>query len=180
MRLMGVLALIAVCLLATPSLAENVGFDLDDTLVYSTPAFAQGFAVSSFGTTEFWQEVNTSDEGNSTVKTSVKAILDSHIADGDTVYVITARKDVNGDCVRDWVSRTFGIPASNVFFSSRKATLLRRLDIVVFYGDSDSDIEAALDAGILGVRIERSVHSSYQKNYSPGKYNEPVLDWTAE
>ena len=63
----------------------------------------------------------------------------------------------------------------NVYFTNKKAQRIRELDIEIFYGDSDSDIKAAQDAGIEGISILRSPKSSYKKKYNPGKYGEKII-----
>ena len=58
--------------------------------------------------------------------------------------------------------------------------VLKALHVDVFFGDSNSDIKAALDAGAYPVRVQRSTASSYTYSYTPGKYGELVLANTAD
>jgi acid phosphatase (class B) len=172
---------VSLILLTVNAFAANVGFDLDDTLLFSTPAFKVGFDTAPFDTYDFWVAVNTSDDGRSTIKTSVKAIYDSHVDNGDTVYIITARKDIDSDAVRNVCHELFGIAKDHIYFEPNgKAERIRQLDITIFYGDSDTDIKDAYEAGATGIRIERSTDSSYKTNYTPGIYNEVVIPNTTD
>jgi len=154
----------------------NVGFDCDDTLIFSTPAFeiADKSGAEPYSDA-WWSVVNSSDEGNSIVKKAAKAILEKHQKKGDQIYVITSRGETGGGILRNYLNKTFGIKKENVFFTNRKADKIRELDIKIYYGDSDSDIEAAMDAGAKGVRILRSPRSSYQSKNNPGIYNEKII-----
>jgi len=154
----------------------NVGFDCDDTLIFSTPAFEQADKSGAEGYSDvWWSVVNSNDEGNSIVKKVAKAVLEKHQKKGDGIYVITARGETGGGILRNYLNKTFGIKKENVFFTNRKADKIRELDIKVYYGDSDSDIEAAKDAGAKGVRILRSPRSSYQSKNNPGIYKEQII-----
>ncbi len=160
----------------------KVGFDVDDTLLFSTPAFQKGFESDTKPfSDEFWTVVNTSDRGNSVVKKKTLSILEKQRADGAEIYAITARKSNGGEVLKSYLNDIFSIPKSNVYFETEgKADRLRQLEIDIYYGDSDSDITAAMEAGIKAYRIERSTASSYQKKYNPGKYGEEIIensDW---
>jgi acid phosphatase (class B) len=171
-----VISFIIVLAFTTLLLADTVGFDLDDCLSFSTPAFAVGFNASVEPFSDgFWEHVNGSDEGNSTVKQSMLPVLKKHIEAGDTVYVITARRAVNTQPVKAWVNKHLGISETNVYFASPKSDLIRELGITRFYGDSDTDITEALEGGALPIRVLRSSRSSYRKNYTPGKFDEEIL-----
>jgi acid phosphatase (class B) len=47
--------------------------------------------------------------------------------------------------------------------------------IQIFYGDADSDIEAALEAGIRAIRIMRAVNSTNKPLPQNGSFGEEVL-----
>ena len=70
------LAVAAVLLLVSCSSVLNVGFDLDDTLVFSTPAFEEGFSAEcrSFSD-QFWVIVNKSEITESMIKKKATEIL---------------------------------------------------------------------------------------------------------
>jgi acid phosphatase (class B) len=154
-----------------------VGFDFDDTLVFSSAAFDRasqsGVARDSVA---FWELVNSLDHELSTVKQRSLSILRSHQARGERIYVITARHPHGVDGVVEFIHREFGIPKENVFFETEgKTDRIRELGLAVFYGDSDGDIRAAQEAGARAVRILRSPNSSYRWSYNPGKFGEEII-----
>ena len=159
----------------------KVGFDLDDTLVFSTPAFQKGFNSDADPfSDEFWSIVNRSDSAVSCVKTATLRLLKNHQRKGHEVYVITARKGVNTGPTRKFISETFDVPEEHLYFEpDGKTRRLKKLGVDVYYGDSDSDIRDAREAGITAIRIKRSPKSNYQEKYNPGKFDERVLEETA-
>jgi acid phosphatase (class B) len=166
-----------------PAKPKVVGFDVDDTLLFSTPAFDAGFGAKGVKaySEKFWTIVNGADEGRSIVKKKAKEILERHRAEGAKIFAVTARHPHGGEALKAFLFKAFGIPPENTFFETEgKAETLRKLGIEVFYGDSDSDIEAAIDAGGRGVRILRSPKSSYKKKYNPGKLGEEIVQGSEE
>jgi acid phosphatase (class B) len=159
----------------------RVGFDIDDTLLFSSPAFNAAKAEHPFGTDEFWAMVNRSDREHSIVKVRTREIVEEWKAAGAEVWAITARPGTEGDPVRDFISETFGIPRENVYFEKPKTERIRGLGIQIFYGDSDSDIKDAQEAGAIGIRILRSPNSSYRnkdgtlRKYHPGIHGEEIV-----
>ncbi len=187
--------------------ASAVGFDIDDTLLFSTPAFGRGFMTGGTPAptdTTFWTAVNGCDPGcdaqtitladgstkdlpatdPSAVKSRAYELVQYHLALGQQVYAITARPDINGDVLRDYLQAQFGIDRNNVYFEPvMKTDRMAQLGLDVFYGDSDSDITDARKVPgrtVLGVRFERSPKSSYRDGmrlakYHPGYYGEPII-----
>ncbi len=154
-----------------------VGFDLDDTLLFSTPSFREAFSrdVEPFSE-EFWTVVNSSDAELSCTKEAVKEILVHHQEQGRTIYVSTAREPHNPGPVRSAVSRRFDIPPDNVYFDPEtKVDTLEELGVDVYYGDSDSDIADARESGAVPFRIERNPESSYEQKYNPGELDERIV-----
>lgn len=163
------------------SRVTKVGFDLDDTLVFSTPAFKKGFNadVESFSE-DFWSIVNRSDSAVSCVKPVTARLLENHRRKGHEIYVITAREGHNTEPAREFVNEEFDVPEDHLYFEpDGKTERLESLGIDVYYGDSDSDIEDARAAGIEAVRVQRSPESNYQEKYNPGEFDERVLEETA-
>ncbi|MFA5779502.1 MAG: HAD family acid phosphatase [Elusimicrobiota bacterium] len=154
----------------------NVGFDVDDTLLFSSPAFniASKSEYSEYSE-EWWAIVNKSDKGNSIIKKVAEKILNEHKAKGDQIFIITARDKIGGGALKDFLNERFGIKKENAYFSNRKAELIKKLNISIFYGDSDSDITAAQEAGAKGIRILRSSKSSYKGKYHPGEFGEEII-----
>ena len=96
------------------------------------------------------------------------------------MYFITARSGENGDALAKYLSIVFGFKIRkdiDLFFmpkdllNGRKYTSKHRkmneLELDLYYGDSDTDIIAALKAGIHPVRVVRHQKSldQYGTNY---------------
>lgn len=155
----------------------RIGFDIDDTLIFSTPAFAKAFQSKTVPfSAAFWKIVNKSDSGISIVKKKSYEIVKKYEKAGDEVYAITARYPNNGKYLKDFINAKFGIPKSHIFFAPNgKAKKMKELKLNIFYGDSDSDMVYAKEAGATPIRIMRSKKSSYKRNYHPGKYGEKII-----
>jgi len=160
--------------------AGRVGFDVDDTLLFSSPAFEKGFQSGhQFGSKKFWSIVNSSDAEGSLVKQSVAKIVHYYRDRGAKIFVITARTDIDGDKLRSFINRTLGIPTSHIFFEPYgKTERIKKLKLDLFIGDSDGDIEDAGLAGVKALRVIRSKDSSYQRNYTPGRFQETIVPCT--
>jgi acid phosphatase class B len=199
-----------------------VGFDIDDTLAFTTPTFARGFVTGGTPAPTdvlFWTATNGCDHGcasetitlldgttkllpanvASTAKSKALDLIALHQAKGHKVYAITARPDINGDPLRDYVEGELGIPRANVFFEpdmdqpgnpKGKTDRMESLNLDLFYGDSDSDITDAaktfVDAAgvrtkeMRAVRFQRSPKSSNRKagklnKYHPGYFGEAIV-----
>lgn len=155
----------------------NVGFDIDDTILFSTPAFERGFKSGEKPfSKKFWEIVNGSDRQYSAVKKKTEQMIKGHQKRGDAVFAITAREPFNGDYLKTFLSERLGIKRENIYFSPPgKSELMRQLNIKLFYGDSDSDISDAHAAGAKGIRIQRSDKSSYKNKYHPGSLGEEIM-----
>ena len=162
---------------------KRAGFDVDDTLLFSTPAFTLGFdSGHDYGSDAFWSLVNRSDRGHSVVKKAAKTLVDRYRARGIELFAITARSPVGGAELARYLHQSFGIPEKNVFFEPEKKTdRIRETRLDVFFGDSDSDIEDAMQAGVRAIRFQRSKQSSYKnkdgslRKYHPGIYGEEII-----
>jgi len=162
---------------------KRVGFDIDDTLLFSTPAFTQAAKLHKFGIDEFWAAVNSLDPELSIIKKKTFEIVKQHISAGDEIFVITARPPKNIEPSVKFIARSFNIPESNIYFEPKtKIDKIKELKLNIFYGDSDTDISDAQSAGCKAVRILRSPKSSYRdektgelKNYKPGLFNEEII-----
>jgi acid phosphatase class B len=119
--------------------AMSVGFDIDDTLLFSTPTFTRAFATGGTpapGDAVFWTQANRCDPGceaetltlpdgttkqlpasqPSGVKARIREQVAFHQACGAEVYAITARPDIAGDSLRAYIEQELGIPSDHVFF----------------------------------------------------------------
>ena len=154
----------------------NVGFDVDDTLLFSTPAFKKADDSGETAYSEnWWTIVNKSDGENSIVKKVTEKILNGHKQKGDEIFMITSRGEAGGDYLRDFLNKIFGVKKENIYFEHDKADRIKKLRISIYYGDSDSDITASQDAGAKGIRIMRSPKSSYEGKYHPGEFGEEII-----
>jgi acid phosphatase class B len=118
---------------------KAVGFDIDDTLLFTAPTFYRAIATGgSFAPTDtlFWMQANSCDPGcaesrvtlpdgtqkilpaaaPSTAKESARRLIQYHKSLGHRVYAITGRPDVNGDVLRRFVEEQLGIDAQDVHF----------------------------------------------------------------
>lgn len=169
---------------------KAVGFDVDDTLSFSTPAFLRGNASgATFGDETFWTVVNSCDAGcpaatitladgsehpvgasdKSAAKSKARELVALHRALGHKIYAITARPDFAADKVRAYVKETFGIAPEDTFFEPvSKAERIKSLDLDVFYGDGDGDIAdaAKASAGAKPVQAFRFLRSPRSSNRS--------------
>lgn len=169
-----------------------VGFDVDDTLSFSTPAFLRGNASgATFGDATFWTVVNSCDSGcpaetitlpdgsahavtatdASAAKSKAKELVALHRSLGHKIYAITARPDFAAEKVRAYVQETFGIAPEDTFFEPvSKAERIASLDLDVFYGDGDGDIadaaKASAGAGAKKVQAFRFLRSPRSSNRS--------------
>jgi acid phosphatase class B len=192
---------------------KAVGFDIDDALMFTTPTFVRGFVTGGSPKPDdvlFWTHTNACDGGcekttikladgstkelpanvASTPKAKVLELIRKHQKMGHKVYAITARPDINGDPLRDYLAKSMGIARENIFFEpdmdlpgnpAGKQDRIASLGLNMFYGDSDSDITDAMKVkGVKAVRILRSPKSSNRKagelnKYHPGYYGETIL-----
>lgn len=156
----------------------HVGFDIDDTVLYSEPVFVAAPLTDS--RLDFYGWINTHDKEYSLPIEPVITLIKYFRAHGHDVFFITARPGINGEGVAEYLSEilNFDVKAdSNLFFSPKedvgefryttKHRKMKELDIDIFYGDSDTDIIAAIKADVHPVRILRCNESieSYGGNY---------------
>ncbi len=168
--------------LLIPVLAQDgilkVGFDIDDSLLYSEPMFRTAPRDQEGHLDYGW--INTRDREYSEWITPTVTLVDFFIAHGHKVYFITARKPDHGGALAAFLEEKFKIPVvvgENLFFSPKetihgkryttKQRVLKMLDLDLYYGDSDTDMIAALKADVHPVRLVRDQHSiqAYGSNY---------------
>lgn len=166
----------------------NVGFDVDDTVLFSTPGYYYGEQKYSPGSNaylqieEFWYELNNGLDQFSLPKECARKLIDLHKKRGDTIFFITARTPTQTETVTELLAKTFDIENLNkVIFTgaqkgfNRKIKPIRENNIQIYYGDSDSDIEAAQAVGIRGIRIMRVRYSTKRPFPKNGSLGEEVL-----
>lgn len=168
--------------------AMNVGFDIDDTALFSSPGYYYGMQKYSPGENsfleldEFWEEMNNGLDRFSLPKECAKVLIEIHKKRGDTVYFITARTPTKTETVTDLLALVFSLedPKEVIFTGSKrgenlKITPLKEHNIQIFYGDSDGDIQAALAVGIRPIRIIRAANSTHKPLPKNGSLGEEVL-----
>lgn len=156
----------------------KVGFDIDDTTIYSERAFVVAPKTANGKIDYSW--VNTHDKEYSILIDPVVTLINYFRAHGHEVFFITARPGVNGDSVAVFLSKNLKFDVkvdSNLFFSPKeyvngfkyttKHRIMEKLGIDIYYGDSDTDMIAAIKADVHPVRIVRSNASikEYGGNY---------------
>jgi len=173
-----------------PDTPVSVGFDVDDTLLFSSPGFYYGLhntdgpdGANKYGQNplrsySFWYDMNSQFDKFSIPKLSALALINMHKQRGDTIYFITARQATSNEYLTTILTNTFNLPDNpSVIFSgsTSKAIYIKNNAISLFYGDSDGDISAAHDAGIRAIRVLRPVLSTNARIPNPGKFNEEIL-----
>lgn len=166
----------------------NVGFDIDDTLLFSSPGYYYGQQKYSPGNDdyltkeEFWNEMNNGLDRFSLPKECGRKLIELHKKRGDSIYFISGRKETKTETVTEILGAIFGLKNPNkvIFAGSRldenpKIKPIRDYKIRVYYGDSDSDIKAAQAVGIRAIRIIRAGNSTNKPLPKAGRLGEEVL-----
>ncbi|MCU6663555.1 MAG: acid phosphatase AphA [Silvania sp.] len=175
-------------LMGRPPMA--VGFDIDDTVLFSSPGFWRGkktFSPDSeayLKNPAFWQQMNNGWDEFSIPKESARALIAVHLKRGDQIWFITGRSQTKTESVTKTLQDAFMIPAANmnpVVFTGEqsrqnsKVATLEQKQIKIYYGDADSDITAARDAGARGIRVLRASNSTYKPLPQAGAFGEEVV-----
>ncbi|MGY0147736.1 acid phosphatase AphA [Edwardsiella tarda] len=169
----------------------SVGFDIDDTLLFSSPAFFYGkqkFSPDSnafLKNKTFWDEVSSSGWDRFSIpKDSGRALMELHLKRGDHVYFITGRPmPSNGkEDLTQTLKDDFKIPdnqLNKVIFAGTKpdakVEYMQKHHITMFYGDSDNDILDARKAGAEGIRVLRPLNSTNKPMPKNGVFGEKVI-----
>lgn len=161
-----------------------VGFDIDDTVLFSSPCFYAGQQKYSPGSndylknTEFWTETNGGCDRYSIPKDVARSLIAMHQQRGDTLYFITGRPHTEGEQVTTILQQAFGIKNMQpVVFTSgpEKTRFIHDRGLQVYYGDSDADITSAQAAGARAIRVMRAANSTYKPLPVNGALGEEVL-----
>lgn len=173
-------------------------FDLDDCLLDSSPAFS----LKPFS----WTRINGATPHLCSPLTHGTSILQAHQHQGTKphttvyTYIITARSahpdHTTTKALTKWLIDTYHV--HGVYYTGKytykgtkipkadKADILRDLAIMhgahpdhcYWYGDSDSDIKAGIEAGYITYRTVRPSFSNYTKSNNPGIYNETIIPFS--
>lgn len=168
-----------------------VGFDVDDTVLFSSPGFQYAFnntdgpnGTNKYGdrplsSDAFWSDMSCQFDKFSIPKESARQVIEMHSKRGDKIYFITARPEVKNEILTSILHRLFNMQNQpKAIFSGRtsKAEFIKKHNVAIFYGDSDSDISEAHDAGIRAIRFMRSPLSNNKTKYNLGIHGESVLE----
>ena len=167
-----------------------VGFDIDDTVLFSSPGFWRGQRTYSpdsqdyLKNPEFWEKMNNGWDAFSIPKEVARSLIAMHVKRGDSIYFVTGRSQTKTETVSKTLQDDFLIPGVNmnpVIFAgdqpgqNTKTQWLKEKNIRVFYGDSDNDITAAREVGARGIRVLRASNSTYRPLPQAGAFNEEVI-----
>ncbi|EPU3918851.1 acid phosphatase AphA [Aeromonas hydrophila] len=167
-----------------------VGFDIDDTLLFSSPGFYRGKQEFSpndesyLKNPAFWEKMNNGWDAFSVPKEVGKALIAMHLERGDHIYFVTGRSATKTETVSKTLQQTMNIPADQlnpVIFAgdqpgqNTKVQWLKEKQMKIFYGDADGDIKAAQELGIRGIRLLRSANSTYRPLPLAGALGEEVI-----
>lgn len=166
-----------------------VGFDIDDTVLFSSPGFYRGQQMFSpngysyLSNPQFWDKMNCEWEKFSLPKTIGQKLITMHQKRGDDIYFITGREPSACEISTQYLKDTFGINNMHkvIFAGSSKTEYtktkhIKDHNIKMYYGDSDGDIISARQAGAEGLRIMRSANSSYKPVPQNGIYGESIVE----
>lgn len=167
-----------------------VGFDIDDTVLFSSPGFWRGKETYSPDSEDylhnpaFWEKMNNGWDEFSIPKEVARALIAMHVKRGDRIYFITGRSQTQTETVSKTLQNDFSIPAANmnpVIFAGDKAgqntktQWLQDKQIKLFYGDSDNDMTAAQETGARAIRVLRASNSTYKPLPQAGMLGEEVI-----
>ena len=168
--------------------AMNVGFDVDDTVLFSSPAYYYGQQKYSPGSKdylsdpEFHKELNNGLDSFSIPKEIARKLIAFHKDRGDNIFFITGRDPTETETLTGLLAKTFDLENPNpVMFcganpgENPKIAPLQENNIHIFYGDSDSDILAAQAIRIRAIRILRADNTTYKPLPEVGNLGEEVL-----
>ncbi|PJE79668.1 Class B acid phosphatase [invertebrate metagenome] len=161
-----------------------VGFDVDDTVLFSSPGFVLGKRTYSpdsndyLNNDEFWQKMNSGWDDFSIPKESARALINMHTQRGDRIYFVTGRPASKNETVTKTLQEMFHLKdIQPVIFAGdlNKINQLKSKNIKVYYGDSDQDITSANAIHARPIRVLRASNSSNQPLPKNGNLGEEVL-----
>jgi acid phosphatase (class B) len=183
-----------------PTGSINVVFDVDDTVLFTSPGFQwgtriYGAEIVSAGVSireedlaredqrqkyrEFWTKMNNELDEFSVKKWIAGELIALHKSRGDRIYFVTKRISTGSEHLTDTLRREFGLAADSppVIFTNRqdKTTAFRQIKAQLSYGDSDGDIRDSIRAGARPIRVLRSPASVNREPTHDGAFGEEVL-----
>ena len=152
----------------------RVGFEYDDGLVFSTPAFQSDRDLKvEPGSGDYWNAVNRAYKLERTKPAAWLTAWFFRVF-GFKVDIICQRDPAGSDSlVQRWKPL-----ADNFFFAAdenQKYEFLEHKPFVLYFAASDAGIIQARKAGVTAVRIRKSPKSTLPSEFTPRKFKEPVL-----
>lgn len=173
-----------------PAAPIVAGFDIDDTVLFSSPGFYYGmtnhdgpactnkYGADPLHSKVFWNDMNGTFDNFSLPKVSGNALIQMHLKRGDRIVFITARDSSRVSSMPKILMQSFQMPKPDIVFTcdKPKRRFILTKGVKIYYGDSDSDILAADSAKVRPVRVLRSPLSSNRTSYQKvGLLGEEVL-----
>jgi acid phosphatase (class B) len=177
----------------------TVVFDVDDTVLFSSPGFQWGARtygpdIVSAGVPvreqdlpnedakrkyrEFWTKMNNELDQYSVKKWIADELITLHKSRGDRICFVTKRVYTGSEKLTDVLKSTFQLPETpTVIFTNResKTAAFRKLGAVISYGDSDGDIRESIQAGARPIRVLRARTSVNHDPTNNGAFGEEIL-----
>ena len=165
----------------------NVGLDVDDTVLFSSPVFWRGQQEFSPGSNaylknpKFWAKANNGWDLFSLPKESARKLIDMHLKRGDHIYFITGRPATKTEDLTKILEHDYNIPAKDmhkvIFAGSEKGKIpyMKELHLGIYYGDATGDMSDAIAAGAEPIRVLRPTNSTYKPLPKVGCLGEKVL-----
>ena len=152
----------------------RVGFEYDDGLVFSTPAFQSAREEKAEPESkDYWNAVNRAYKLERTKPVPWLTAWFFKIF-GFKVDILCQRDPAGADSlVQKWKPL-----ADNFFFAvdeNQKYEFLEHKPVVLYFAASDADIIQARKAGVVAVRIKKSYKSILPSEFTPRKFKESVL-----
>lgn len=183
-----------------PTHPVRVGFAVDDTIVFSTPAFAELDKIEpKFDPAvthpkdykvltpeqkkqyqQYWNKLNEELDDRSIPRTIGKSLLELHARRGDEIFIISTRPGSVpvSDAITKRYEKMFEMKFKHKVIHTQladKAPFIAQNKIEFFYGDADSDILSAVGAKATPIRVKRGKGSSAKDAVHNGELNEIVL-----
>lgn len=182
-----------------PPAPINVVFDIDDTVLFTSPGFQWGTRhygahIVSAGVSvreedlpteddrrkyrEFWTKMNNELDEFSIPKWIAAELIALHRSRGDRIFFVTKRINTGSEKLTALLRQTFKLDRIEpVIFTNRepKTEAFRRVKAVISYGDSDGDIRDSIVAGARPIRVLRAPNSVNHDPTRYGAYGEEVL-----
>ena len=175
----------------------TVGFDVDDTLIFSAPAFnavqpqydPDVIRPKNYDALtpeqeskyhEFWNRLNDEYDDRSIPKKIGKRLLDLHLARGDDIFIISKRQSstTGVDRCTPRYEKMFGVKFPHPVVQTQlqdKTRFICERHIDYYYGDADTDVTASVAAGATPIRVKRAPDSYSKDKVHNGQLGEIVI-----